>query len=149
MFSVYGGAGAGKISFDDNGIDNGNINYSRQYSSNLTKWYIQPAISFFAGKYFRTGLIAKVSWVQYGKASTSYTGDELKYLGLDRLPGSTLSFVEATWNMQISAPKMEWLSLDGGFTLSSEPFDNNTNLEARNFNASIGLSLDFGKMKRK
>ncbi|MGQ0737916.1 MAG: hypothetical protein ACT4OJ_02545 [Bacteroidota bacterium] len=149
MFSVYGGAGFGKLSFDDNGINNGNINYSRYYGSNLAKWYIQPAISFFAGRYFRTGLIGKFSWVHYGKASSSYTAGELSYLGLDRLPGSTLVFVETTWNMQVSAPKMEWLCLEGGFTLSSEPFDNNTNLEARNFNASIGLSLNIGKMKRK
>lgn len=149
VVNVFGGVGFGKFSFDDNGIDNNSTNYSRYYSSNMTKWYIQPSINFFAGKYFRTGLISKICWVHYGKASTSYTAAELTYLDLDRLPGSTLGFVECTWNMQVTAPKIEWLYLDGGFTFSSEPFENNSNLEARNFNASIGLSIDFGKVKKK
>jgi hypothetical protein len=148
MFNVFGGLGFGKFSFTDNGIDNGN-NYSRYYNSDMTKWYIQPAINFFPGKYFRTGLIGKVSWVHFGAVATSYTPAELEYYDLDLLPGKTLSFFEATWNMQLTFNKMNWLYLDGGFTLCSEPFDNAINLEARNFNASIGLSIDFSKMKKK
>ena len=148
MFNVFGGLGFGKFSFTDNGFDN-NVGYSRYYNSDMSKWYIQPSINFFPGKYFRTALIGKASWVHYSDVSTSYTPAELEYYDLDLLPGKTLSFFEATWNMQLTFPKMNWLYLDGGLTICSEPFDNAINLEARNFNASIGLSIDFSKMKKK
>ena len=148
MFNIFGGVGFGKFSFDDNGFDNG-IAYGRYYNSDMSKWYIQPSINFFAGKYFRTGLIGKVSWVHYGDVLTSYSPAELEYYDLHLLPGKTLSFFEATWNMQLTFNKMSWLYVDGGFTICSEPFDNAINLEARNFNVSIGLSIDFSKMKKK
>jgi hypothetical protein len=147
--NVYGGLGFGKYSFSDDGLDNG-AGYHRDYSSDMTKWYIQPSINFFVGNYFRTGLISKVSWVRFNDIETSYTSAELSYLDLDRLPGRTLRFFEATWNVQVSFRNMNWFYLDGGFTFSSDPFVNDdTNLEARNFNASIGISLDLSKIKRK
>ena len=148
MINLYGGLGFGEFSFTDNGRKNGTL-ISRYYSNNMTKWYIQPAVNFFAGKYFRTGLIGKISWVHYGDASTSYTPAELEYYDLHLLDRKTLSFFEGTWNMQLTFNKINWLYLDGGFTFCSEPFDNAINLEARNFNASIGLSVDFSKMKKK
>jgi hypothetical protein len=147
--NVYGGLGFGKYSFSDDGLDNG-AGYHRDYSSDMTKWYIQPSINFFVGNYFRTGLISKVSWVRFNDIETSYTSAELSYLDLDRLPGRTLRFFEATWNVQVSFRNMNWFYLDGGFTFSSDPFVNDdTNLEARNFNASIGISLDLSKINRK
>jgi len=147
--NAFAGFGFGKYSFTDNGFDN-SVNYSRYYNSGMSKWYIQPSVNFFAGNYFRTALIGKISWVHFNDISTSYSAAELNYLSLDLLPGRTLSFFEATWNMQVTFKKMEWLYLDGGLTASSDPFDNNNiNLEARNFNASIGLSIDFSKMKKK
>ncbi len=147
--NIYGGLGFGKYSFSDDGFDNG-AGYHRDYSSDMTKWYIQPSINFFVGNYFRTGLISKVSWVRFNDIETSYTSAELSYLDLDRLPGRTLRFFEATWNVQVSFRNMNWFYLDGGFTFSSDPFVNDdTNLEARNFNASIGISLDLSKINRK
>jgi len=147
--NIFSGLGFGKYSFTDNGFNNG-VGYHRDYSSDMSKWYIQPSINFFVGNYFRTGLISKISFVHFTDIQTSYTPDELSYLDLDRLSGKTLSFFEGTWNMQVSFKNMQWFNLDGGFTLSSDPFVNNeTNLEARNFNASIGVSLDFSKVKKK
>ena len=148
VFNVYGGLGFGKFSFTDVGQNNG-VNYGRYYSSHLTKWYIQPSVNFFAGNFFRTGFITKVSWVHFGDVSTSYTPAELEYYDLQLLPGKTLSFFEATMNMQVTLKKINWLYLDGGITASTDPFSNDTNLEARNFNVSIGLSIDFSKMKKK
>lgn len=148
MFNIFGGVGFGRFSFNDYGFDNG-INYSRYYNSDITKWYIQPSINFFPAKYFRTGLIGKVSWVHYGDVLTSYSPAESEYYDLHLLPGKTLRFFEATWNMQLTFNKMDWLYLDGGLTICSEPFGEAINLEARNFNASIGLNIDFSKMQKK
>jgi hypothetical protein len=148
VFNVFGGMGFGKFSFTDNGIDNG-IDYSRYYKSNTTKWYIQPSLNFFTGKYLRTGLVGKFLWVHYTNAFTSYPAAEQTYFGLDLLQGSTVSYFEATWNMQATLKKISWLYLDGGLTLCPNTPDNNVNLETRNFNGSIGLSVDFSKMKKK
>lgn len=152
--NVFAGFGFGEFSFIDVGVDNGS-NYSRDYKSNMNRWYIQPSINFFPTKYFRTGLISRFSRVHYSNISTSYTPDELIYLDLDRLPGNTLTFLEATWNMQVTFKKMDWLYLDFGISLSTDPYirpryDNDKiNLEARNLNVSIGVSLDISKMKKK
>lgn len=151
--NVFAGFGFGKFSFTDVGVENGS-NYSRYYKSDMNRWYIQPSINFFPTKFFRTGLISKFSRVHYSNISTSYTPDELIYLDLDRLPGNTLTFLEGTWNMQVTFKKVEWLYLDLGISLSTDPFirpyndNDNTNLEARNLNLSIGASLDFSKMKK-
>lgn len=146
--NIYTGIGFGKYSFTDNGFNNG-VAYYRDYSSNMSKWYLQPSINFFVSKYFRTALISKISWVRFNDIITSYTPAELTYLDLDKVPGKTLSFFEGTWNMQVSFKNTNWFYLDGGFTFSSDPFVNNeSNLEARNFNASIGISLDLSKLKK-
>jgi hypothetical protein len=151
--NVFGGLGFGKYSFNDNGFNNGTP-YSRYYSSDMSKWYIQSSINFFIGDYFRTGLIGKASFVNFKNISTSYTLDELKYLDLDRVPGRTLTFFEPTWNIQVTFKNINWFYLDGGITISSDPFTYNRNyndglnLDARNFNASIGISLDLSKIKK-
>lgn len=151
--NVFGGFGFGKYSFADNGVDNG-ANYGRFYSSDMSKWYIQPAINFFFGSYFKTALISKISWVHFSNIQTSYTPAEITYLYLDRLPGKTITFVEASWNAQVSFKNMHWFCIEGGLTLSTDPFPNrdldgvDVNLEARNLNASIGVCLDLSKMKK-
>lgn len=147
MYSVFAGGGFGKLEFTDNGSDN-SVSYSRYYKTDLAKWYLQSAISFYSGKYFRTALIGKLSWVKYNEPETTYTADELEYLDLNLITGKTLLFIEPSWNVQATFKNLEWLYLDGGFTFCSDPFGNSTNLVARNINASIGLSLDFSKMKK-
>lgn len=144
--NIFGGLGFGNYSFTDNGLDNG-TNYSRYYSSDMRKWYIQPSINFFS-EYLRTALIGKISWVHFDDIGTSYTTAELTYLELERLPGKTLSFLSATWSIQATFKNMKWMFIEGSLTGSSDPFQT-VNAEARNFNASIGVGLDFSKMKMK
>ena len=146
MFNALGGVGFGKFSFDDYGLNNG-ANYARYHNNDVIKWYVQPSINFFAGNHFRTSLIGKVSWVHYSESETNYTQPELEYLDLNLLAGRTLSFFEFTWNMQIVLGK-GGMHLEGGLTISTDPFGNITGLEARNLNASIGLGFDFSNMKR-
>lgn len=148
VFNAYTGIGFGKFSFVDYGLNNG-VNYYRNYSNDIIKWYLQPSINFFPVQYFRTGLITKFSWVHYKNAVTNYTQTELDYLDLDVLPGKTLNFFEFTWNMQATLSKIPWMYLDGSVTLCPEAANGNANLEARNFNASIGLSFDLSKLKKK
>jgi hypothetical protein len=144
--SIFGGLGFGNYSFTDHGVDKG-TNYSRYYSSDMRKWYVQSSINFFT-EYLRTAFIGKISWVHFDDISTSYTPSELTYLELERLPGKTLDFLEVTWSIQATFKGMRWVFIEGSLTGSSDPFQT-INLEARNFNASIGVGLDFSKMKMK
>ena len=147
FLNAFAGVGFGKFNFTDNGINNGS-NYSRFHNSNITKWYIQPALNIFFSDYLRSAFIGQVSWVHYGKISTSYTENELNFFDLDRIAGKTLTFFAATFNIQFTVPKISWIYLDGSFTLSSEPFGNDLNIEARNIVASIGICMDFSKIKK-
>lgn len=149
FFNLYGGMGFGKFSFTDNGIDKTGINYSRYHSSSITKWFIQSSLNALAGDYFRAAFIAKFSFVHYGNISTSYTSDELQYFFLDRIRNKTISYFEPTFNIQFGIPSIDWVKVDGGFTFSSDPFEEISKIQARSFMASIGLSFDFFKMKKK
>lgn len=147
-FNIYGGFGFGKFSFNDNGTDKSGNVYARYHNSKITKWYLQPSLNAMPGKYFRASFTGKFSFVHYGNISTSYTDDEQQYFYLDRIKNKTIFFVEPSFNMQIGIPKCDWLKLDGSFTFSSDPYDNNSRIEARSFNASIGLSFDLFKLKK-
>ncbi len=140
--------GFGKFSFTDAGVDKSNANYTRFHDCRVTKWFFQPALNFIPGKYFRFSLIDKFSFVRYRDIVTSYTKDELEYLELNRLPGKTFQFFEPTLNMQVGIPQCDWVKIDGGFTFSSAPFINTSNIRARKFNASIGLCFDFSRIKK-
>jgi hypothetical protein len=149
FFNLYAGAGFGNFSFTDRGIDSLGMNYNRAYSNDMMKWYIQPSLNLFPGENFRLGFIWKYCIVNYSNQQTSYTVHELNYFDLDLLKKKTLDFFDMTLNTQVSFKGAKWLAIEGSVTLSSDPFENSVNLEARNFNASIGVSIDFSKMKKK
>jgi hypothetical protein len=147
FLNAFAGVGFGKFNFTDKGTDNG-VNYSRYHNADITNWYIQPAVNIYFKDYIRTAFIGQIAWVHYGKISTSYFESELNYFDLHLIAGKTLSFFAGTWNIQATHPKMNWLYLDGSFTISSEPLGKDLNIEARNTVASIGLSIDFSKIKK-
>ncbi len=64
FLNAFAGVGFGKFNFTDNGVNNG-ANYSRFHNSNITKWYIQPAVNVFFSNYVRSAFIGQVSWVHY------------------------------------------------------------------------------------
>lgn len=147
-FNVFGGLAFGRFSFTDKGMDKQGLSYNRFHNSRIVKWYIQPSFNIMPGKYFRASFINKFSFAHYGNIATSYTDEELQYFFLDRIKNKTIFFFEPTFNMQVGIPKCEWIKIDGGFTFSSDPFEDVSRIEARNFNASIGLSFDLSKLKK-
>lgn len=148
MFNAFAGVGFGRFSFDDYGLNNG-TDYGRNYKNEITKWYVQPSLNFFPGKNLRTALTGKISCIYYHNAVTNYTLPELEFLDLHELSEKTFGFFEFSWNMGVSLEKLPWMHVEGSITLCTEAFHNYANLEARNLNASIGLSFDLSKMKPK
>lgn len=146
--NMFAGLAFGKFFFTDKGMDKSGSAYSRIHSSKIIKWYGQSSLNVLPGKYFRASFVLRFSFIHYGNISTTYTPDELQYFNLDKISNKTLFFFEPTFNMQLGIPKCDWLKIDGGLTFSSDPYQNKSNIEARNFNASIGLSFDLSVLKK-
>lgn len=142
--NLYGGAAFGKFSFDDNGLDGIRANYSRNHSSNITKWFLQPSVNFMPGRHVRFSFILKSSYVHYGNIQTTYTPAELQYFNLDKITHRTLNFIEPCWNFQFGFPKYPWVKID----LAVSGVANNPRYieNVRQNNSSIGLTFDFSKM---
>ncbi|MEO9210675.1 MAG: hypothetical protein ABI208_06230 [Ginsengibacter sp.] len=152
-FNLYAGLDFGKFSFDDKDISNPNSSDSRFHSSNITKGYFQPSFNFMPGKYIRFSFFMKSSYVGYGDIKTSYTSDELKYYSLDELGGKTWNFLEFGWDFQFGIPKYPWIRLEwqvSSINWTVDPYYlNYQRPDVRRSNFSIGLTIDFSKMKDK
>ena len=146
--NLFGGVGFGKFSFTDRGVDKSGLAYSRFHSSRIVKWYAQPSLNALPGRYFRASFIFKLSFVHYGNISTSYTSDELNYFSLDKIKGKTIFYFEPAFNMQLGIPDCDWMKIDGGLNFATDPYRNNTRIEARSFNAFIGLCFDLSALKK-
>lgn len=147
-FNLYGGVGFGKFSLADNGLIASAL-YSREHTSDITKWYIQPSLHFIPERYFSIGLVTKFSFVHYGNIITSYTAEEQSYYSLNWLPGKTVCFFEPGLNIQAGSARLDWLKIEGAFCLNPvDPVTSSNNLKARGWNASIGLNIDLTRLKK-
>ena len=150
--NIYAGIGTGKFSINDAGFAN-SLPYKRFHNSSITKWYIMPSLNFFSRQSFRFSFATKFSFVHYGNIQTSYTGSELSYFGLDKIANATLYFFEPAFSFQFGSRDVPWLGINivSSFTSNyhSHDYYNESHLDVRGANFSIGMSADFSKMKKK
>jgi hypothetical protein len=144
-FNLYGGVAFGKFSIDDNGMNNGQ-DYRRYHKAAITKWFFQPSINFMPGRYVRLSFVVKSSYVHYGNIRTSYSAEELQDLSLAIITNRTLNFIEPAWNFQFGLPEYPWIKVD--WTLSGITIQPASTQNIRANNVSIGLSVDFSKMRK-
>lgn len=149
FFSIYGGLGLGNYSFNDQGRLAGGYIYNRDHSVSVKKWYLQPSLYGIPGRSFSMGFTLRMSFMNYGRARTSYTDDERSYFSLDYAARRDAFFVEPTFHLAAGIPGIHWLKFDWLFTFCNDPYKDVQNLEARNFNMSMGITLNFSKMKYK
>lgn len=147
-FNMYGGMAFGKFSFKENGEKDG-IAGERFHNSKITKWFFQPSINFVPGKYFNASIILKNSFVHYGGIATDYTTDELAYYSLNKIAYKTIYFNEPALDIQFGLPYVPWIKTDIMWSFISNSNYADTRLDVRGFNFSIGLSVDFSKIKEK
>ncbi len=150
--NIYAGVGEGKFSINDAGFA-GSLAYSRFHNSSITKWYVMPSLNFFSRQSFRFSFATKFSFVHYGKIQTSYTDYELSYFGLNKIANATLYFFEPAFSFQFGSRDIPWLGINivSSFTSNYHSHDdyNESHLDVRGANFSIGMSVDFSKMKEK
>ena len=147
-FNLYGGMDFGKFSINENDQSNG-ISDERFHDSKITKWFIQPSINFMPGRYFHASFISKNSFVHYGGITTSYTTDELAHYSLNKIANKTIHFSEPALDIQLGFPNIPWLKLDMMWSFATSNDYDETQLDIRSPNFSIGLSMDFSQMSKK
>jgi len=154
FFTVYGGVGFGKFNIHESGKDTTPAVYSRLYQSNLTKWYLQPGINFMPRSAFWCSVTTRFVFAKYSRTTTTYSQSEQETFNLKNLDGRTLSFFEPSYNMQVSVPHCPWLKINGGFSLSlnvtpNRDENNGSYYDSRGITASLGLTFDPSRIKRK
>lgn len=146
--NLYAGVGFGKYNIDDRGIDEPGQPYSRFHDTKVFKFYAQPSLNIMHG-YFNMSLLGRLSFVKFNGISTSYTNDELEYFRMDNLPRKTLVFWEPTGIMRFTIPGCDWLSIEGGGTLTAKLYNEDWYGTPRSSSVFLGLNFDFFKMAAK
>ena len=145
--NLFAGVGFGKFAMDDDGTNNGAL-YSRKHSSDITRYYFQPALNFSPYPFFRFSFVLKTSLVHYKNSNTSYTASEQEYFSLDQINDRVKAISEPAVNIQLGLPQYPWVKLDATLSGASNPFSAESHLQVRGNNASIGLSFDLSKLKK-
>ncbi len=140
-FNFYGGIASGKFSFNEG-------NNLRYHESTIHKWFLQPSMNFMPGDNIRVSFAPRISFVHYGKIKTSYTSEELRYYGLDKIADKTICFFEPTINLQFGIRQIPWIKIDYAISGSSKYHPVDSYLDVRATNVSLGLSFDFSKINK-
>jgi hypothetical protein len=146
-FQAFAGVGIGKFSFDDDGQDDTGMPYHRFHQSDITKFYIQPAIMFQNEKRFAVSLSSRFSIINYGNIKSDYSQDELEKYELAVLEKSPAVFWEPSFLHSFSFKKLPFVRLEYQFGFSllmSSRF-----VDARSIIFSAGLHTDLANLLKK
>lgn len=146
IVQVFAGAGFGKTKMNDNGVKSGPVDYKNYYNMNVSKFYLEPSITFRAKEIFAASVATKFSIVKFGNISTDYTLDERQSLNLDSLNRYSVAFFEPTFVGSFGFNKMPGFRIEVQTGLSL--LWNQSFFDYRPFNLSIGLVADIGKLMR-
>lgn len=139
VFSIYGGTGAGRVSFDDLGRFDTVRAYTRRFAVNLRRYFLQPGFTYISRNRFSVDLSVRISWLKYGDVTSDYSADEKKDLGLLSLDRSPfIAIAEPSVTFQVPLTKPGWLRFEAGWTSLFRPDE----LYARRWNFSAGFTAD-------
>jgi hypothetical protein len=144
IFQVFGGVGFGKFNLEDNGKDQGRVLRSRYHQMNITKLFIQPALTIRGRRNFAASFSARTSVIYFKNIQTNYSATELDNYKLDSLSYSPRVFWEPAVINTFGFKKLPGLQLEFQFGfafLASQRF-----VDARAFNFSAGLLFDLPKL---
>ena len=145
FFQVFAGAGKGKYEIKDAGLI-ASIPYNRFHNATINKYYIQPAL-IFSDKNISLGLVSRFSFVHYNKVETNYTTPQQSEFNLADLENKLLSFWEPAITFSAGTNSIPALKLE--FQLGASLSIDNNYYDVKTGNASIGLIMDFSKLRNK
>jgi len=111
FFSIYGGIGVGKFSFIDNGIDNNQLSYSRFHNANVTKYYLNPAVSFI-NKRLVVSASLRGTLIYYSRIQTNYTIPEQESLKIGSINRKPSFFTEPAGVVSYGFRKLPGLRIE-------------------------------------
>lgn len=142
--NLYGGVGFGRFLINDESFNN-SVPVYLFHNARITEWFFQPSINFTPGRYVRMAFVLRSTFVHYGNVRTNYAPSEIEDYRLN-VAGKTITILQSELNFQFGLPSVPWLKLDfatsGVAAAKSEEYDTRGNI-------SIGLTMDFSKLKKK
>lgn len=144
LFQVFAGAGVGSTKITDVGTTFNQTPYSRYYNADLTKIYLEPAITFRAKEVFAASVASRFSLVKFRNISSNYSLFEKQDLNLDSLDRFPVVFFEPTFVGSFGFNKLPGFRIEiqtGLSILWDESF-----IDYRPFNFSLGLVCDIRKL---
>ncbi len=148
-FQFFAGGAIGKFSIMDAQTENGVI-LRKFHNSNVSKLFIQPALTFRHRKNYSAALSSRFTAVYYSKIKTNYTNTELENYILDSLSVSPVFFWEPAMNFIFSSKKINGLKLQ--VQLATTVLLNSRFIDSKSVNVGIGIVADvcklLGKRKR-
>jgi hypothetical protein len=144
LFQVFAGVGLGKFSFTDDGKDQNRLLRTRYHAINVTRLFIQPALTVRSKRNFAASFSSRHSFIFFRNIQTNYTATELDNYKLDSLSYSPRVFWEPSVVNTFGFKKLPGLQFEFQFGLAflvSRRF-----VDARAFNFSGGLLFDLPKL---
>jgi hypothetical protein len=145
LFQVYAGAGFGKTKIKDISTDFSQNTYNLFYNTNITKFFLEPSITFRTPReIFAATIATRASVVKFGKIQTNYSYDERQEYNLDSLNRYAVFFLEPSFVGSFGFNKLPGfrIELQAGLSiLYEESF-----IDYRPFNFSLGLVFDIRKL---
>lgn len=144
LFQVFGGFGVGRFTFTDNGKDNLQIDYSRFHNADVTKYYIDPAITFRSKEIFAASISTRFSFVKFRNVQTNYNAVEKQFFKLDSINRFTSVFFEPAFVNSYGFNKLPGFRIE--YQLGLSLLMSRQIMDYRQFNFSVGLIFDIPKM---
>lgn len=147
FFQVFAGVGFGKFNFTDNGKDKSQLLYSRFHNADITKFYLEPAVTYkSASEVFAASLSTRFSVIKFRKVQTNYSTQERDHFNLDSIGRFSSIFFEPAFINSYGFNQLPGLRLEYQIGLSLLMSRNI--IDYRTFNFSIGLVLDIPKLMK-
>lgn len=141
FFQVFGGASIGKFSFTDKYFT-GNTPV-RHFETDVTRLYIQPAITIKYDEVFASSFASRISFVYFRNVKNDYSEEEATRYQLTNIDKDTKIFWEPAFINAFGLKKLPGLKLEiqlGMTFLMTQRF-----IDYRTLNISAGLMFDIPK----
>ncbi|MEO8765918.1 MAG: hypothetical protein ABI416_16575 [Ginsengibacter sp.] len=145
QFQLFAGAAFGASKIYDDFVSN-NVTVKKYHYSRVTKFFIQPAVTYSLFKNSSTGLSLRFTAVSFTHIRTNYTFEELDNYILDSIGVTPVFFWEPAVDYTVSFRKFPIkFQLQGSLTILL----NHRFVEHRNANVALGAIYNFRKNTRK
>lgn len=145
LFQVFGGVGFGRFTFTDNGKDKSQVAYSRFHNADVTKIYVEPALTFRSkNEIFAASLSTRFSFAKFRNVQTNYTAPERQFFKLDSINRYTSVFFEPAFVNSYGFNKLPGLRIE--YQLGLSLLMSRQIMDYRRFNFSVGLVFDIPKL---